>query len=128
MRNSAYDSRTADKFVVRMPGDMRDEVAVEAGLDNRSMNGVFIKAMREYLDRQAEDRQAQNDQKAGSMHIDDRVRMIAADPLFMTVVFKLPTLDDAQPLIQQLPYGQKVLGTEAVTYGLTAGAWMEGHL
>lgn len=59
------------------------------------------------------------------MHIDDRLRMIGAEPAYLTVVFKLPSLNDAQPLIAQLPYGQKALGTEAVVFGMTTGNLME---
>lgn len=63
---------------------------------------------------------------ADPMHIDDRLRMIGAEPAYLTVVFKLPSLNDAQPLIAQLPYGQKALGTEAVVFGMTTGNLMEG--
>lgn len=60
-----------------------------------------------------------------SMHIDDRVKMVGSEPAFLTVVFELPSLNDAQPLIALLPYGQKALGTEAVVFGLSAGNLME---
>ncbi|MDD1150372.1 hypothetical protein M5G25_19005 [Pseudomonas sp. TNT2022 ID357] len=60
-----------------------------------------------------------------SMHIDDRVKMVGSEPAFLTVVFELPSLNDAQPLIAQLPYGQKALGTEAVVFGLSTGNLME---
>ena len=65
-------------------------------------------------------------ESADPMHIDDRLRMIGAEPAYLTVVFKLPSLNDAQPLIAQLPYGQKALGTEAVVFGMTTGNLMEG--
>lgn len=42
-------SREADKFVVRLPDGMRDQVAVAADLDDRSMNSLIVKAIREYL-------------------------------------------------------------------------------
>lgn len=61
-----------------------------------------------------------------SMHIDDRVKMVGSEPAFLTVVFELPSLNDAHPLIALLPYGQKALGTEAVVFGLTTGNLMEG--
>ena len=61
---------------------------------------------------------------AKSMHIDDRVKMIGAEPAFLTVVFKLPSLNDAKPLIDLLPYGQKALGTEAEVYGFSTGNLM----
>jgi len=60
-----------------------------------------------------------------SMHIDERVKSVAGEPSFLTVVFKLPTLAAAQPLIAQLPYGQKALGTDAEVFGLTTGNLME---
>lgn len=65
---------------------------------------------------------------AQSMHIDDRVKMIAAEPAFLTVVFKLPSLSEARPLIAQFPYGQKALGTEAVVFGLSTGNLLEGDV
>ncbi|CAI8775421.1 Arc family DNA-binding protein [Pseudomonas donghuensis] len=46
---NSYDSRTADKFVVRLPDGMRDDIQAAADADDRSMNSVFIKGMREYL-------------------------------------------------------------------------------
>lgn len=46
---NSYDSRTADKFVVRLPVGMRDDIQAAADADDRSMNSVFIKGMREYL-------------------------------------------------------------------------------
>ena len=62
---------------------------------------------------------------AEPMHIDDRVKLVGSEPAFLTVVFELPSLNDAHPLIALLPYGQKALGTEAVVFGLTTGNLME---
>lgn len=45
-------SRDADKFVVRLPDGMRDQVAAAATADDRSMNSLIVKALREYLDMQ----------------------------------------------------------------------------
>lgn len=45
-------SRDADKFVVRLPDGMRDQVAAAAAADDRSMNSLIVKALREYLDMQ----------------------------------------------------------------------------
>lgn len=42
-------SRDADKFVVRLPDGMRDQVAAAAAADDRSMNSLIVKALREYL-------------------------------------------------------------------------------
>ncbi|WET11841.1 Arc family DNA-binding protein [Pseudomonas sp. D3] len=85
MSATDYDSRTADKFVVRLPDKLRAEIEAAANTGDRSMNSVFVQAVRQYLD-------GQNRQKilldalantvttpmtADSMHIDDRVRMAA---------------------------------------------------
>ncbi|WLP07041.1 Arc family DNA-binding protein [Pseudomonas putida] len=48
-----YDSRTADKFVVRLPDGMRDQVAAAADADDRSMNSLIITAIRNELDGRA---------------------------------------------------------------------------
>lgn len=42
-------SRTADKFVVRLPEGMRDQIADRAEQDDRSMNAVFVQALKKYL-------------------------------------------------------------------------------
>lgn len=46
-------SRDADKFVVRLPDGMRDQVATAANADDRSMNSLIVKAIREYLEHNA---------------------------------------------------------------------------
>ncbi|WP_176516408.1 Arc family DNA-binding protein [Pseudomonas ceruminis] len=48
----AFDSHSLDKFVVRLPDGMRDQVAAAAAADDRSMNSLIVKALREYLDMQ----------------------------------------------------------------------------
>lgn len=58
------------------------------------------------------------------MHIDDRVRMVNAEPAFLTVVFKVPSLNDAKALLEQLPFREKALGTEAEVFGYSAGNLM----
>lgn len=63
---------------------------------------------------------------AGFMHIDDRVKLISAEPAYLTVVFKLQSLSDAHPLIRLFPYGKKAMGTEAVGHGFSTGNLMEG--
>ncbi|VVP56568.1 Arc family DNA-binding protein [Pseudomonas fluorescens] len=47
-----YDSRTADKFVVRLPDGLRAEIEGVADYLDRSMNSVFVQAVRQYLDDQ----------------------------------------------------------------------------
>ncbi len=41
-KNVAYSSRTADKFVVRLPDGMRDRIAEVARNQHRSMNSEII--------------------------------------------------------------------------------------
>lgn len=43
------NSREADKFVVRLPDGMRDQVAAAADADDRSMNSLIITAIRNEL-------------------------------------------------------------------------------
>lgn len=50
--SAQYDSRLADKFVVRLPDGMRSQVEAAADSADRSMNSVFIQALRRYLDNQ----------------------------------------------------------------------------
>lgn len=47
-----YDSRTADKFVVRLPSGLRADIEASANAADRSMNSVFVQAVRQYLDGQ----------------------------------------------------------------------------
>ena len=145
MSSPNYDSRTADKFVVRLPDGLHADIEAAANASDRSMNSVFVQAVRQYLDDQNRQqilldvlantvttpiRGAATTENSsavpGSLHIDERVKMVGSEPAFLTVVFDLPSLNDAQPLIAQLPYGQKALGTEAVVFGLSTGNLMEG--
>ena len=84
MSATNYDSRTADKFVVRLPDGLRADIEAAANAGDRSMNSVFIQAVRQYLDGQNR-QQILLDALAGtlaapvpsdSMHIDERVRMV----------------------------------------------------
>ncbi|WP_262383516.1 CopG family ribbon-helix-helix protein [Pseudomonas rhodesiae] len=131
MSATDYDSRTADKFVVRLPDGLRAEIEAAANASDRSMNSVFVQAVRQYLDGQNRQQILLNAlaqtvaSPVKSMHIDDRVKLVGSEPALLTVVFELPSLNDAHPLIAQLPYGQKALGTEAVVFGLTTGNLME---
>ena len=45
-----YDSRTADKFVIRLPEGMREEIAERAKANGRSMNSEMVMMMRNQLD------------------------------------------------------------------------------
>lgn len=44
-----YESRTADKFVVRLPAGLRSQVEAEAKRDDRSMNSVIVQAVKAHL-------------------------------------------------------------------------------
>lgn len=85
MSSANYDSRTADKFVVRLPDGLRADIEAAATASDRSMNSVFIQAVRQFLDGQRR-QQILLDALANtvttpipteSMHIDERVRMTA---------------------------------------------------
>ena len=52
MSTNQYDSRTADKFVVRLPYGLRADIEAAANAADRSMNSVFVQAVRQYLDGQ----------------------------------------------------------------------------
>ncbi|MGO3542307.1 MAG: CopG family ribbon-helix-helix protein [Pseudomonas helleri] len=52
MNTTQYDSRTADKFVVRLPEGLRDKVDAAAVADDRSMNSIIVQAIKQYLDTQ----------------------------------------------------------------------------
>lgn len=52
MSSHNYDSRTADKFVVRLPDGLRADIEAAAHASDRSMNSVFVQAVRQYLDGQ----------------------------------------------------------------------------
>jgi predicted transcriptional regulator len=47
---SAYNSRTADKFMIRLPDDMRAQVEAAAGKQFTSMNTFIVQAIAEKLD------------------------------------------------------------------------------
>lgn len=50
LRRPVYSSRTADKFVLRMPDGMRDQMAELAKNHNRSMNSEMITRLQKSLD------------------------------------------------------------------------------
>lgn len=49
LKQAIYSSRTADKFVVRLPDGMREEIARRARENGRSMNSEMIMMMRAQL-------------------------------------------------------------------------------
>lgn len=48
--NAIYSSRTADKFVVRLPDGMREQIAAVAKISHRSMNSEIIARLSDSLD------------------------------------------------------------------------------
>jgi carbon storage regulator CsrA len=67
----------------------------------------------------------QSERSATGQHIDQRIKEAAAEPVYLTVVFKLPNAQAAGALVNQLPYGQLALGTQARVHGMTTGNLME---
>lgn len=53
MSNDAYNSRTADKFVLRLPEGMRSRVNVEATDTHVSMNTYMIQSIAMRLEKEA---------------------------------------------------------------------------
>ena len=41
------------KFVVRLPDNLRDEIEIAADAADTSMNTIFVRALRQFLDKQA---------------------------------------------------------------------------
>lgn len=62
-KNVAYSSRTADKFVVRLPDGMRDRIAEVAKAQHRSMNSEIIARLESSL------------QQDGELTLNDNVRL-----------------------------------------------------
>lgn len=80
MNTSKFDSRTADKFVARLPDGLRAEIEAIANASDRSMNAVFVQAVRQYTDGQKRQQlllDALANAATSCMHIDDRVQMAA---------------------------------------------------
>lgn len=73
MNTTQYDSRTADKFVVRLPQGLRDQIDATAIVDDRSMNSVIVQAVKQYLDAQSRQELLLN--ALASAVLDDKVRV-----------------------------------------------------
>ena len=71
--------------MVRLPDGLRADIEAAANAGDRSMNSVFIQAVRQYLDGQKRQKilldalanTVTTPVKSRSMHIDDRVKMAA---------------------------------------------------
>lgn len=71
MKQAIYSSRTADKFVVRLPDGMRDRIADVARNHHRSMNSEIIARLEQSLLREGaldEGLSAQLDSSELSLH------------------------------------------------------------
>jgi len=53
MKQVIYSSRTADKFVVRLPDGMRDRIAEVARTHHRSMNSEIIARLEQSMQQEA---------------------------------------------------------------------------
>lgn len=115
MSATDYDSRTADKFVVRLPDGLRHDIEATANAGDRSMNSVFVQAVRQYLDGQNRQqilldalastvttsiRGIATTEKSSvvALHIDDRVRM-AANAKRYEWLRDLNRVDDAEDTV-----------------------------
>jgi len=54
MQNNQFNSRSADKFVVRLPEGMRKQIAELSLANSASMNSEMIRALEAHLDCQAQ--------------------------------------------------------------------------
>ena len=65
-----YDSRTADKFVLRMPDGMRSRIEALASERHRSMNSeITIRLERSFVDTDLVTRQTLLIQQSGLLHV-----------------------------------------------------------
>jgi len=64
-------------------------------------------------------------EQAVLMHIDERIRQAATEPVYLTVVFKLPNAQAASALINRFPHGKYCLGTQGKVVGMTTGNAIE---
>ncbi|MFC6335522.1 CopG family ribbon-helix-helix protein [Pseudomonas karstica] len=99
MSTTNYDSRTADKFVVRLPDGLRADIEAAANNADRSMNSVFVQAVRQYLD-------GQNRQQI----LLDALAIAASETTGISVVSEQMHIDDRVRM-----YGQRALDAEAET-------------
>ncbi len=56
---------------------------------------------------------------AAGQHIDERIRTAASEPVVLNVQFELPNAQAATALINQMPTGQRVFGTQAKVSRIT---------
>lgn len=64
--DSTYNSKNADKFVVRLPEGMRDRIAVEARRNHRSMNSEIVARLETSLSQADEESGDEAEDAAGA--------------------------------------------------------------
>jgi metal-responsive CopG/Arc/MetJ family transcriptional regulator len=84
MSDLVFNSRTADKFVVRLPDGLREEVDAVATAQSTSMNSIFIRAARQFVAGQRRQELlldalvAANESNAAPVaNIDDHIQLVA---------------------------------------------------
>jgi hypothetical protein len=84
MSDLVFNSRTADKFVVRLPDGRREEVDAVATAQSTSMNSIFIRAARQFVAGQRRQELlldalvAANESNAAPVaNIDDHIQLVA---------------------------------------------------
>lgn len=77
IKQAIYSSRTADKFVVRLPDGMRERIAEVARVHHRSMNSEIIARMERTL---LEDDAAEGVEPTTLTHIEDLVAKLEIQP------------------------------------------------
>ncbi|OCX19588.1 carbon storage regulator [Pseudomonas graminis] len=55
----------------------------------------------------------QAERAQSSVHIDEPIKAAASEPVMLSVLFELPSAQAATALINQMPSGQRVFGTQA---------------
>lgn len=105
---NATNSRTADKFVVRLPDGMRERVAEVARLNHRSMNSEIIERLEQSLlsDRQDDEDLASSANDSFKSELARAYKII--DRLLQNAI---PTQDDIQEVLllvrSQSPLGPR---------------------
>ncbi|TDV54606.1 carbon storage regulator CsrA [Pseudomonas graminis] len=61
----------------------------------------------------------QAERAMSNVHIDDRIKAAASEPVTLSVLFELPNAQAATALINQMPSGQRVFGTQAKVSRIT---------
>lgn len=95
---SATNSRTADKFVVRLPDGMREQVAEVARKNHRSMNSEIIDRLEQSLNVQIEP--AQKTMSDGVNQEELRAELTRAYRIIERLLQNaIPTQDDIQEVL-----------------------------